>query len=89
MQIHLSLACALALSACLAAAGPVLLLQASAFAEDAPAAAAADSKPLTHATEPLETCMAKWDPGTHMTKEAWRQSCLRIKEEREKYVRDR
>ncbi|MDP1909507.1 MAG: hypothetical protein Q8K85_14500 [Hyphomicrobium sp.] len=47
------------------------------------------TKPVTHATESIEACMAKWDPGTHMTKEAWRQTCLRIKEEREPYVRDR
>ena len=46
-------------------------------------------KPVTHATESVEACMGKWDPGTHMTKEAWRQSCLRIKQEREPYVRDR
>lgn len=71
------------------ATGLMLLLQASASAADPPADAAADTKPLTHATEPIETCMAKWDPGTHMTKEEWRQSCLRLKEEREKYVRDR
>jgi len=46
-------------------------------------------KPVTHATESIEACMAKWDPGTHMTKEAWRQTCLRIKEEREPYVQGR
>ncbi len=50
---------------------------------------AAPSKPLTHATESLETCMRKWDAGTHMTKEAWRESCLRIKREREQYVKER
>jgi len=51
--------------------------------------AAEPDKPVTHATESVEACMAKWDSGTHMTKEAWRQSCLRIKQEREPYVRNR
>ena len=55
----------------------------------APNIAAEADKPVTHATESVEACMAKWDSGTHMTKEAWRQSCLRIKQEREPYVRDR
>jgi hypothetical protein len=31
--------------------------------------------------------MAKWDPGTHMSKEQWRETCQRIKDEREPYVR--
>ncbi|MFA6141265.1 MAG: hypothetical protein WC684_11120 [Hyphomicrobium sp.] len=51
--------------------------------------AAEPTKAVTHATESIEACMAKWDPGTHMTKEAWRQTCLRIKEEREPYVQGR
>ena len=33
--------------------------------------------------------MKRWDPDTHMTKGAWRQSCQRIKEERGAYVKDR
>jgi hypothetical protein len=41
------------------------------------------------ATQTMETCMKNWDPGTHMTKEAWRASCERIKQERLPYVRDR
>lgn len=36
--------------------------------------------------ESLESCMKRWDPGTHMTKEAWRQTCLRVRTEREPYV---
>jgi len=39
--------------------------------------------------EPLESCMNRWDPGTHMTKEAWRDSCKRITEERAPYVKNR
>lgn len=39
--------------------------------------------------EPLESCMKRWDPGTHMTKEAWRASCQRITEERGPYVQGR
>ena len=27
--------------------------------------------------ETLEECMALWDPSTHMTKETWRETCLR------------
>jgi hypothetical protein len=41
------------------------------------------------ATQTMETCMNSWDPGTHMTKEAWRASCERIKEERLPYVQKR
>jgi hypothetical protein len=52
-------------------------------------AAAEPDKSTTLATESIEACMAKWDRGTHMTKDAWRQSCLRLKQEREPYVRDR
>jgi hypothetical protein len=47
----------------------------------------ATTPPHTHATETIEACMAKWDPGTHMTKEQWRETCQRIKDEREPYVR--
>jgi hypothetical protein len=47
-------------------------------------AAAEPDKPTTLATESIEG-----DRGTHMTKDAWRQSCLRLKQEREPYVRDR
>ena len=41
------------------------------------------------ATQTMETCMNSWDPGTHMTKEAWRASCERIKQERLPYVQKR
>jgi hypothetical protein len=64
------------------------------IAEDAPAAAPeaptpADSahEPAYIGNEPLESCMDRWDPGTHMTKEAWRTSCQRIRAEREPYVK--
>jgi hypothetical protein len=49
--------------------------------------AAQPERPAAHATESLEDCMRKWDPGTHMTKETWRETCLRIKNEREPYVK--
>lgn len=39
--------------------------------------------------ERIESCMQRWDPGTHMTKEAWRASCERIKAEREPYTKGR
>lgn len=42
--------------------------------------------PLYLGNESLESCMKRWDPGTHMTKEAWRQTCLRVRTEREPYV---
>ena len=41
------------------------------------------------ATESIESCMKSWDPGTHMTKEAWRTTCERIKAERLPYVKKR
>ena len=50
---------------------------------------ATQERPDTHATESVEACMAKWDPGTHMSKEQWRETCQRIKDEREPYVRGR
>lgn len=46
-------------------------------------------KPVTHATESVESCMRKWDPGTHMTKDEWRETCRRIHDERAPYVKDR
>jgi hypothetical protein len=74
-----------AASAALALAGGIAIAGETGTGEKA----AETDKPVTLATEPIEACMAKWDPGTHMTKEAWRQTCLRIKEEREPYVRGR
>ena len=56
---------------------------------DAASQSAAQEPPYTHATESIEACMAKWDPGTHMSKEQWRETCQRIKDEREPYVRGR
>ena len=57
---------------------------------DAASQPAAQERPYTtHATESIEACMAKWDPGTHMSKEQWRETCQRIKDEREPYVRGR
>jgi hypothetical protein len=56
---------------------------------DAASQPAAQERPYTHATESIEACMAKWDAGTHMSKEQWRETCQRIKEEREPYVSGR
>lgn len=41
----------------------------------------------TLATEPLSSCMARWDAGTHMTKKAWQETCKRITRERLPYVK--
>jgi hypothetical protein len=38
-------------------------------------------------TEPVESCVARWDPGTHMTKSEWEDTCKRISEERGEYLR--
>jgi hypothetical protein len=70
---------------------------AEALAEDAPAKDATDAAPAPAeekdrqylGNEPLESCMNRWDPGTHMTKDAWRESCKRITEERGPYVKGR
>jgi len=50
------------------------------IAEDAPAPetdATADTEKTQDrgylGNEPLESCMKRWDPGTHMTKDAWRK----------------
>src|SRR6478672_4305571 len=40
-------------------------------------------------TETLDACIARWDAGTHMTRDAWRQSCERIQRERAPYVKSR
>lgn len=48
---------------------------------------AAAGSETTLATEPLESCMARWDAGTHMTKSAWRETCKRITRERLPYVK--
>ena len=39
------------------------------------------------ATESLESCVARWDPGTHMTKDTWRETCRRVSDERGDYLR--
>ena len=57
----------------------ILALATPASPEDKPAA---HDPPGYLATEPLESCVARWDPGTHMTKEAWRQTCKRVSDER-------
>jgi hypothetical protein len=52
----------------------------------------APEKPATDSyigTETLEACMARWDEGTHMTRDAWRQSCERIQKERAPYAKSR
>jgi hypothetical protein len=53
-------------------------------AEDSPPA---EEKSGYLATEPLESCVARWDAGTHMTKEAWRETCQRVSDERSDYLR--
>jgi hypothetical protein len=69
---------------------PLALLGALAFsvpawAEDKPSA---DTKePAYLATEPLESCVNRWDAGTHMSKEQWRETCKRISEERGTYLK--
>ncbi len=45
-----------------------------------------DGQERSLATQTMETCINSWDPGTHMTREAWRTSCERIKQERLPYV---
>lgn len=55
-----------------------------AAAEDAPTPR---DRPMYLGTEPLESCISRWDAGTHMTKEAWRESCKRISEERGTYLK--
>lgn len=37
--------------------------------------------------ETLEECMAIWDPSTHMSKETWRETCLRTGNGRDPSVR--
>ena len=65
------------------------------IAEDAPSqppGAATSTEEVQErylATETIESCMKSWDPGTHMSKEAWRTTCERIKAERLPYVKKR
>jgi hypothetical protein len=64
------------------------------IAEDAPsqpdaATSTEDVQERYLATETIESCMKSWDPGTHMSKEAWRTTCERIKAERLPYVKKR
>ncbi len=88
MPIQFSPVCALALWLCLTISGAVSPLQAAETAAGyGGAPPATEAKPYTHATEPLESCMAKWDPGTHMTKEAWRETCQRVSDERSDHLR--
>ena len=61
-----------------------LALAVPASAEDKQAP---DEKSGYLATEPLESCVARWDPGTHMTKDAWRETCKRVSDERSDYLR--
>jgi hypothetical protein len=34
----------------------------------------------------LKTCLADWDQSTHMTKQEWRTTCLRVSEERGRFL---
>jgi hypothetical protein len=66
---------------CLVAAS--IVLSAQAWAEDA----AKEDQPLYLGTEPVESCIKRWDPGTHMTKSEWETACRRISEERGNYLK--
>jgi hypothetical protein len=61
-----------------------LALAPPASAEDSPSR---DEKSGYMATEPLESCVARWDAGTHMTKDAWRETCKRVADERSDYLK--
>lgn len=87
-----------ALSASVAALPTARLVQPAQvllIAEDAPsqspdaATSTEDVQERYLATETIKSCMKSWDPGTHMTKEAWRTTCERIKAERLPYVKKR
>ena len=68
----------------------VLAVTGSALAETAdtkPSAAVPDQAYITN--EPIETCMQRWDADTHMTKDEWRATCVRMKKEREPPIKDR
>lgn len=80
---------ALMLSLPLIALAVALPMQGAAAVEQTSPSASDNSNPGYHATESIDACMRKWDPGTHMSREAWRDSCNRIKNERERYVKDR
>lgn len=72
------------------AARPIVLAgQAATEAKPDTQPAAEEGKNVYLGNEPLESCMKRWDPGTHMTKDAWRKSCQRITEERAPYVKGR
>ena len=61
-----------------------LALGAPVSAEDSPSG---EKESGYMATEPLESCVARWDAGTHMTKDAWRETCQRVSDERSDYLR--
>jgi hypothetical protein len=65
-------------------------LSAPALAKDESAATGAgtgDGEEPYLATETLAKCITRWDPATHMSKEAWRESCKRISAERGGFLR--
>ena len=55
----------------------ILALAIPASAEDQP-----DRAQEYLAQEPLESGVARWDAGTHMSKEKWRETCKRVNDER-------
>ena len=62
-----------------------LALATPASAEDSPDPT---ERPEYHlATEPVESCIARWDAGTHMSKAQWRETCERVSDERSDYLR--
>lgn len=68
-----------------------LLLSLLALAVTAPVSAEdkpTQDPPGSLATEPIESCLARWDKGTHMTKAQWRNTCERVNRERLDYLRE-
>ncbi len=76
----------LAVAAC---AIGLAILSGGAVAEPTTTTPPADDYSVYLGNEPIEACMKRWDPGTHMTKEAWRETCERVSKERAPYAKDR
>lgn len=82
-----SLLCTLSLTLAIAGAAVAMAQEVPDNGTPNAATGSQESESQTYlGNERIESCMQRWDPGTHMTKEAWRASCERIREEREPYV---
>jgi hypothetical protein len=46
-----------------------------------------DTSRMQIATEPLQACLDRWDADTHMTKQAWLDTCKRVAAERRDYLK--